>query len=331
MQEIIPGIYWLKLPMIVNDQSDLTFVNAYVISGDKGYMLVDAGWNTDEAYAALKNGMTEIGAAVKDITQIVVTHVHPDHYGMAGRIKKETGATLAMHHLEKEFIEPRYVNMEELLNAIDNLLLENGVPQNVIKNLTNATVGLEQYVVPAMPDVLLHDNEIVSTGRFNFRVIWAPGHSSGQICLYEPDKKILLSGDHILPTITPNVSIHPQAIENPLGRYFDSLHDLRELPVEKVLPGHESMFTNLRERIDDILRHHEARNTEILNALGDKPKTSYQVAQKVSWGYKKNYSHLPDFHKRMAVLETLAHLQMMAGTRRVERLPGQDIMLFRKA
>ena len=330
MQEIIPGIYWLKLPMIVSDQSDLSFVNAYVIRGEKGLLLVDAGWDTEASFAALEKGLAEINAKVKDISQIIVTHVHPDHYGMAGHVKKASGASLAMHHLEKEFIEPRYVNMEPLLNAIDNLLLANGVPPEMIKKLSNATVGLEQYVMPTQPDILLHDDETVTTGLFNFKVIWSPGHSSGHICLYEPEKKIFLSGDHILPSITPNVSIHPQAIENPLGRYFDSLNELKKLEVERVLPGHENVFTNFKERIEDILHHHEERNNEILAALGDIPGTSFQAAQKIRWGYKKSYASLPDFHKRMAVLETLAHLEMMANNGRVDRLPGQDIMLFRQ-
>jgi glyoxylase-like metal-dependent hydrolase (beta-lactamase superfamily II) len=331
MEEIIPGIYWIKLPMITTDESGLSFVNAYVIRGNDGYLLVDAGWNTDESFDALKNGMAEIGADVKDITQIVVTHIHPDHYGMAGRIKKISGATLAMHHIEKDFIEPRYVSMEALLNQIDQLLAANGVPAKMIKNLSNATVGLERYVVPTQPDILLHDDETVTTGLFTFKVIWSPGHSSGHICLYEPEKKIFLSGDHILPTITPNVSVHPQAIENPLGRYFDSLNSLKNLEVERALPGHEKPFTDFRERIDAILKHHEQRNGEILAALGEKARTSYQIAQKVSWGFKGSWNSLPDFHKRMAVLETLAHLEMMATSGRVDRLPGEDIMLFRKA
>ena len=97
------------------------FVNVYVIRGNSGYLLVDAGWNTEESFAALKKGMAEIGADIKDISQILVTHVHPDHYGMAGRIKKISGASLAMHHIEKEFIDSRYVSMESLLNQIDRL------------------------------------------------------------------------------------------------------------------------------------------------------------------------------------------------------------------
>jgi glyoxylase-like metal-dependent hydrolase (beta-lactamase superfamily II) len=330
MTEIIPGIYWFKLPMIDTDMSGLEFVNVYAIRGDHGYLLVDAGWNTDASFAALEKGMQEIGADIKDISQILVTHVHPDHYGMAGRIKKLSGASLAMHHIEEGFIDSRYISMELLLNQIDRLLLANGVPPKMISSLSNATVGLERYVVPAYPDITLHDGETVTTGEFNLRVIWTPGHSSGHICLYEPVHKVFLSGDHILPTITPNVSIHPQAIENPLGRYSNSLNELKNLAVKIALPGHENPFTNFRERVNEILRHHRQRNRQILAALDDSAGTSFQVAHQVSWGLKGSWSSLPDFHKRMAVLETLAHLEMMAADGQVDRLPGQDIMLFRR-
>jgi glyoxylase-like metal-dependent hydrolase (beta-lactamase superfamily II) len=331
MQEIIPGIYWIKLPM-PDDDAGLDFVNAYVIKGTNGYLLVDAGWSTSASLAALKNGMAQIGADIKDISQIIVTHVHPDHYGMAGRVKKLSGATLAMHQIEKDFIDSRYVSMEVLINQIDQLLLANGVPQKMIASLSQATVGLTQYVVIAYPDILLHDAQMVTTGLFNFKIIWTPGHSSGHICLYEPDKKIIISGDHVLPSITPNVSVHPQAIENPLGRYYDSLNELKKLDVELSLPGHEEPFKDFSKRIDKILKHHEQRNGEILKALGeDRPRTSFQIAQEVSWGFHGTWQSLPNFHKRMAILETLAHLQMMAGKGQVDRLPGDDIMLFRKA
>jgi glyoxylase-like metal-dependent hydrolase (beta-lactamase superfamily II) len=331
MNEIVPGLYWIPLPMIISEASNLTFVNAYVIKGKDGYLLVDAGWNTPESFAALEKGMAEIGAAVKDISQIVITHVHPDHYGMAGHVKNVSGARLVMHHLEKEFIVPRYISMESLINEIDQLLLANGVPQKMINSLSQATVGLEQYVVATPPDATLHDGEMINTGLFTLKVLWGPGHSSGHICLYEPEKKIMISGDHILPTITPNVSVHPQAIENPLGRYFDSLNELKHLDVKIALPGHEKPFTDFENRVETILHHHEQRNEEIIKALGNKSGTSFQIAQEVIWGLKGTWQSLPAFHKRIAILETLAHLEMMASRGQVDRLPGEDIMLFRTA
>jgi len=327
MPEITPGIHWIRMP-ISFEESTLSHINIYLIEGSKGYLLVDSGWNTDKSFATLHNYLLKIGADFEDISQIVVTHVHPDHYGMAGRIKKLSGATVAMHYIEKGFIEPRYISMEELLMQTDRLLIASGVPREDAEKLRDATVGLEQYTVPTLPDITLHDGETITTGKFTFRVIWTPGHSSGHICLYEPLKKVLISGDHILPNITPNVSVNPQSIENPLGRYLKSLEEIRKLEVKLTLPGHDRPFAPLVPRIDEIIRHHEHRNEEIMIVIGQKTKNPYQIAQKISWGDHNKWGDLPAFHQRMAVFETLAHLEMMAAENRLDKLPRGGIIYY---
>jgi glyoxylase-like metal-dependent hydrolase (beta-lactamase superfamily II) len=327
MPEIFPGIHWIKMPISL-EESTLSHINVYLIEGDKGYLLVDSGWNTDKSFATLHNYLVKIGAGFGEIKQIVVTHVHPDHYGMAGRIKKLSGATIAMHHLEKGFIEPRYVSMEELLYQTDRMLIANGVPRDHSDILRDATLGLEEYIVPTLPDIDLHDGDTISTGKFTFRVIWTPGHSSGHICLYEPAAKILLSGDHILPKITPNISLNPQSIENPLGRYIKSLQEIRQLDVKLVLPGHDRPFTQLVPRIDEIIRHHGQRNAEILEVIKARARTAYYIAQRISWGENNAWQDLPPFHKRMAIFETLAHLEMMAAANRVDKLPRAGIIYY---
>jgi glyoxylase-like metal-dependent hydrolase (beta-lactamase superfamily II) len=327
MPQVFPGIHWIKLPISMAN-SNLENINAYLIEGSQGCLLVDAGWNTDVSFTNFHNKLVKNGFAFNDITQILVTHVHPDHYGMAGRIKQLSGATLIMHYREKEFIEPRYVDMELLLHQTDRMLLANGVKENEMVKMRDATLGLENYVIATMPDRTVHDGETISTGDFTFRVIWTPGHSSGHVCLYEPEKKILLSGDHILPKITPNIGVHPQSIENPLGRYLQSLQEIKKLDVKIVLPGHDIPFTNLRERIDEITHHHETRNREILESIGEARKTAYQIAQKIPWGNHGKWDDLPDFHKRMALFETLAHLEMMANDGVVNKLPGKTITAY---
>jgi len=327
MPEVFPGIRWLQLP-ITMEQSNLAYINVYLIEGSKGYLLVDSGWNTDESFAALHNTLIKNGISFQDIKQILVTHVHPDHYGMAGRIKALSGASLVMHHIEKDFIEPRYVSMEPLLLQTDRMLVANGVPEDEMVRLRDATVGLENYVVPTLPDKTLHDGEIITTGKFTFRVIWTPGHSSGHICLYEPDKKVLLSGDHILPKITPNISVHPQSIENPLGRYLKSLREMRKLDAALTLPGHDEPFTNLQKRIDEIIHHHDVRNREITESIGASRKTAYQVAKEITWGNHSSWQDLPDFHRRMAIFETLAHLEMMATDNVLNKLPGKNVTAY---
>lgn len=305
-------------------------VNIYLTRGRDGYLLVDAGWNTPESFDMFSRGLKEIGADIKDISQVICTHVHPDHYGMAGRIKQLSGATLSMHHIEKDFIASRYVTMQELLHDTDRMLIANGVTHDEMVRLRDATVDLVPLVVPTQPDSTFHGGETISTGLFNFRVVWTPGHSSGHICLYEPEKKILLAGDHILPKITPNISVHPQSIENPLGRYLKSLKETRQLNVELTLPGHDEPFTRLVPRIDQIMRHHEERNREIYSMMDSGPRTAYQIALKTRWGTWTGWHELPNFHKRMAIFETLAHLEMMAANGLLDRLSRDGINYYRQ-
>lgn len=322
MIEVVPGVHWLKLP-ITMEGSRLSHVNVYLVRGREGYLLVDSGWNTPESFDELSRGLREIGASVKDITQIVCTHVHPDHYGMAGRIKQLSGASLLMHHIEAGFISSRYVTMQELLQETDEMLVANGVPHDEMVQLRDATVGLEKFIVPTPPDVVLHDGETISTGVFDFRAIWTPGHSSGHICLYEPERRLLFSGDHILPKITPNISVHPQSIENPLGRYLKSLKETRRLSVETTFPGHDEPFGAPMPRIDQLIRHHEQRSREVLGLVRNGGGTAFDVALEMKWGTWASWRDLPNFHKRMAIFETLAHLEMMATNRLLDRL-GRD-------
>lgn len=329
MTEVYPGIQWIKLP-ITMEQSNLEYVNVYLVKGSKGYLLVDSGWNTDESFTAFHNYLLKHNIGFQDIKQILVTHVHPDHYGMAGHIKQLSGAKIMMHQIEKEFIKPRYIDMNELLALTDRELKENGVSEDEIEVLRDATLGLENYIVATPPDAILHDGEIIDIGTFTFRAIWSPGHSSGHICLYEPEKKILFSGDHILPRITPNVGLHPQSIDNPLGRYIESLQQIKKLDIELTLPGHDQPFKNPRRRINEIIRHHNLRNLEILKALEPGDQTAYIVAQEITWSDNSGWNDLPPFHQRMAIFETLAHLEMMATEGRVDKYSHQGVYYYKQ-
>jgi len=328
MNKIVPGIHHLQLPLPV---TGLKRVNIYLIQGDNGYLLIDTGWNTDEAFDSLKKQMAELDIDFKDISQIIVTHIHPDHYGLAGRLKQLSQAKLLFHHLEENLIEPRYINMGGLLAQLEHWLHANGVITDELPQLQSASLGMEKYVASVMPDVRLYGNEIVSTGLFSFRVLWTPGHSPGHICLYEPDQKILISGDHILPHITPNVGLHPQSTKNPLGDFLDSVEKIKELDISLVLPGHENPFTEIQSRIEEIIQHHKLRNLEILQTIVTKPKTAYQISTEISWLADKRdagWQNLEPLHKRFAILETMAHLELMRSQRKIKRLAREDTTYY---
>ena len=141
-----------------------------------------------------------------------------------------------------------------------------GVPKDSTDDLKTSAMPVRAFVDPVDPDEVVWGGERLEIGRFEFEVWWTPGHSPGHICFLERDKKFILTGDHVLPTITPNISLHPQQQGNPLGDYIASLKRLEELDVEQVLPAHESQFTDLRKRLREIEQHHEERLDEMMAA-----------------------------------------------------------------
>jgi glyoxylase-like metal-dependent hydrolase (beta-lactamase superfamily II) len=329
MNKVVPGIYQLKLPVpLLGDQ---LAVNAYLIEGDKGWLLVDSGWNTNQAFSALGRQLGEVGVGFKDISQIVITHFHPDHYGLAGRVVELSGAKVALHRVETAFIDSRYVNMDSLLNETATLLRAHGVPEPELPNLQKASVGVRQFVLPVSPETTLHGGELIHHGRFHFEVVWTPGHSPGHVCLYERSKKMLLSGDHILPNTFPNVGLHPQSGENPLGNYLRSLTLVDALDVEIVLPAHEHVFAGLKQRIKQIQQHHTGRKAAIVNALREGPRTAYEVSMQIPWilnGVTMSFEKLPSLDKRLAVMSALAHLEPLCAERKVERTQRNGTVFY---
>ena len=191
MREIVPGIFQISLPLT---NPDLANVNIYLVRGDSGCLLVDTGMNTTESFNLLKEGLGEIGVSFEDISRVVITHVHIDHYGMAGRLKQLSPTEVLFHQREIDFVESRYINMESLLSQVEGWLHSNGVPESELSQMRTASVELARFAVPIPPDVTLHGGETITQDSFQFRVLWTPGHSAGHIALYEPGRKVLISG-----------------------------------------------------------------------------------------------------------------------------------------
>jgi len=328
MKEVAGGIYQIPVPL---PGSPLGHVNAYLIKAENSYTLIDSGWDTDEAFNFLKEQMAEISARPEEISQIIITHIHPDHYGLAGRLKRLSKARIYAHHLEKELIKSRYINMDKLLQQMNHWLEVNGVPGEELENIKIASTSMARVVVPTMPDIVLNGGETITGGSFSFKVFWTPGHSPGHISLYEPEQKILVSGDHILPGITPNIGLHPQSGPNPLGQYLNSLNTAKQLEVELSLPGHRQPFKKLRNRIDQIIRHHRQRNSEILDNLMDQTRNAYQIAAGLTWrpGTKANsWQDLSSLDKRLAILETISHLEFMRSEGRIDKSTRDSFIYY---
>lgn len=279
----------------------------------------------------MRDGLREAGFGFKDISQIIVTHIHPDHYGLTGRVKQLSGAKLAVHRIEADLIHSRYVNLDGLLGDMARQLRYGGVPQNDLPQFRGASLWMKQFVAPAAPEVRLSGGEKLSNGTFEFEVLWTPGHSPGHICLYEPKRKLLFSGDHILPNITSHVGLHPQSGENPLGDFITSMRAIEKLEVNFVFPGHGAVFSGLKQRIGELLYHYRERKMTIIKSVSDELKTAYQIATEILWRPESGgvpFQELELWDKRLAVMETLAYLQLLMTEGKVGKVVEDDTVLY---
>jgi glyoxylase-like metal-dependent hydrolase (beta-lactamase superfamily II) len=309
--ELLPGVWRLPLPL---KDSPLGHVNTYLVRADNGYLLVDCGWDTADTLHTLEGHLRALDIRLPDVRHLVITHIHPDHYGLAGRLREITSAELSFHRLERLFVESRYLNAEELMIEMREWLHLNGTPDDELDRLNRGSTGILERVQIAYPDRTLEGGEEIPCGRFAFRVIWTPGHSAGHICLYDRSQKVLVSGDHVLPHISPTVGLHVRSQGNPLADYLDSLQLIGKLEAELVLPGHGEPFQGLPERTEALLAHHQARLDEVITLLSTQPgvpMSGFTLASRINWSRRRTWDQLSGFERRMAVSEALAHVELL--------------------
>lgn len=321
---VTEGVYALQVPIPNNP---LGYLLAYLIKSDNSrkWTLIDTGWDVPVAMAALERQLGLIGIAMRDISDILITHSHPDHYGLAGKVKRLSGARLAMGRIEAAFSEQRFTAWDNYAQAICHTLVENGITAEDCAAMW-PVVPLT-YTRDHRVDILLDDGEEISRSGMALRVIVTPGHSPGQTCYYNAHRRLLFSGDHVLPTITPNVSYNPGSGDNPLADYLASLQKLRELQVDLVLPAHEHCFTDLLRRIEEITDHHQERLQKLERLLGNVPKTVCDLAHEMSWSIG-GWDDLDMRDRRLAALEVLAHLGYLIDQKRIEKTLHDGVWFY---
>jgi glyoxylase-like metal-dependent hydrolase (beta-lactamase superfamily II) len=320
LTEIAAGVFELRLPIPFEDG----LVNVFIFTDGAAADLLDCGMNSDESVDAIRHALQQLGA--RRLRRLVVTHIHPDHYGAAGTLAGGEGlADLYIHRLEVPLVHPRYVELEHLVDEVRHYLLVNGVPSEDAEVLSNSQRALSQVVKTAEPAVQLDGAETIEMGRRRLRVEWTPGHSPGHICLYEQRDGLLFAGDHILPDLSPNIGLHPQSTPDPLHEYLDGLRRMAALEPRRVLPAHGRPFSDVRGRVDVLVSHHQRRLDQIAEIVGREEKSGWQVALDL-WGPRDNL-----YEKRLALQEGLAHLQALAVEGRVSKSVTPANVRWRRA
>jgi glyoxylase-like metal-dependent hydrolase (beta-lactamase superfamily II) len=320
VEQVRPGVWSIPVPIPNNP---LRYVLVYVFETDGGLYLVDAGWNTDDAFETLAAGLTELGATIGDVRGVMVTHIHPDHYGLAGRVRETSGAWVALHPADAALIPDRYLQPEELLVRMEEAMKRYGAPADEIGSLSHASMPVLAFVSTVKPDVLLEDGDKPEVPGWDLQAIWTPGHSPGHLCFWEPRHRLMLTGDHVLPRITPNISFHPQSGDDPLGAFLASLEKLQPYDSQEVLPAHEHRFVGLPARLDELLEHHDHRFAEVLESIRAGDDTPWAVATRMEWS--RSWDRISGFMRRAAVSEAMAHIRALERRGLVRELPGHPV------
>lgn len=307
----------------------MRYTNVYALASPDGLTLIDAGYDHPASWDALCDGLVEAGYSIRDVRRVLVTHAHRDHHGQAARVRRESGAWVAMHPHEAATLPARLGPMEVLRERQLAWLRQCGVPDADAPDMM-PLVFQADGIDASEPDILLDDGDRVPAPGWKLRAVWTPGHTPGHLTFYEEQHGLLHSGDHILPRITPNISANLRQSPNPLGDYLWHLDKLADLAVDEVLPAHEYRFRGLADRIAQLRRHHEARLDQVRQSVAAHPgSTAWQVSATLTWA--RPWSQTPPLLRRLALGETLSHLIVLAERGQVIARRVDDIEVWRLA
>jgi len=310
IEELRDGIWAVPLPLPVNG---LPSVFSYFILDSAGDLhLIDAGWDSEASWSAFGDALDRLGFSLDRIRTVTVTHFHPDHLGMAERIRTTSGARVGLLAGEQRTLD-LIANPAAFEEQHDRSMLDWGVPQDLWAQLhAPSAVGVDFAEFHA--DVELAEGDVLDIPGRHLRVLATPGHTSGELSLHDEDAAILYSGDHLLPNQFPGIGLGGQPLTNPIADYLASLEKVEALGDIEVDPGHGWRFSGLRERVETTRRHHLARSAEIAAILerGGSPSV-WEVASRVSW--TAGWENLRPSERLSALGQTALHIDYLAGAR----------------
>ncbi len=323
--QVASDIYQITLPL----PFALNHVHCYLLKGDKGWTILDTGLNIPGAFEIWQAAFSELGIGSNKIEQIILTHTHPDHYGMAGELQAWCSSgglvpPVRMSPREAQQAELIWLQGASYAEALLRFFESCGVPLDLSANLSREYASLVERTLPHPTRIeFLEPGEKLSIGQRRIDVLQAGGHSDGHLLFYDRKDRLILCGDHILRKITPVISIWPDTDPDPLGRYLNSIRELAKLDVRLALPGHGPFISNWQERLAELYWHHMERLEHTFHGVTN-GESVFEVATQVF-----PISELSTHEIRFAVAETLAHLDYL---RLMGKLSGGDeeIMKYRK-
>ncbi|QSE93884.1 MBL fold metallo-hydrolase [Rhodococcus pseudokoreensis] len=320
------GIFQIPVPITDNP---LGHTLVYAMESPGGLILVDAGWDDDNAWAGLTSGLEAIGHTVKDVEGVVLTHFHPDHTGLCGRVREASGAWIAMHESDHEMFahmstshDPEWLEYQKA-----NMTRAGAAPAD-LEAFEKSAAGKPPTGPDSAPDRVLVDDELIAlTGR-GLRAVYTPGHTPGHICFYLEDADVMFTGDHVLQKTTPHVGnfVYPLEERDALAEFMDSLRRVQTMNITRGLGAHGIPIDDVAGRAGELIEHHEERLDHLHKAFGDDQITVWQVAERMKW--YKPWADISPMGKGMALSEAAAHLRHLVARDLVAQVPDSEPAVF---
>lgn len=322
--EVAPGVHRIPLPL---PGDGLRAVNVYAIEDGEQVVLVDGGWALDEARERLATALTTIGYGLADVREFLVTHVHRDHYTQAVALRREFGSRVSLGEGERATLD--------LMRVLDRNPDADRLRAAGAGELARQVAGWHQLDLADWdyPDGWLADRREIELRTRTLTVIATPGHTRGHVVFLDPAAGTLFAGDHVLPHITPSVGFELARRPSPLRDYLASLDLVRALPDSRLLPAHGPVTGSVHDRVDELLAHHEQRlaATEAAVRAGSPTgaATGFTVAHALPWTRRGHrFDELDLLNQMLAVLETVAHLDVLAERGRVARHVAEGVIEY---
>lgn len=305
-----PGVHRLPLPL-PND--GLRAVNVYALVDQGELTLIDGGWAIPEARAQLERQLRVLGFGIGDISQILVTHIHRDHYTLASQINAEYGVPISIGIGERPTLESIATGEREGASDYVAVLREAGA-----ERVAGEWLSLPRTSFPPsawrMPTRWIDDGATTPAGGGVLEAIHTPGHTRGHLVYRDAARGLLFSGDHVLPTITPSLGYSLPLLDDPLGMFLESLRKVRGYGDSRLLAAHGPVASSVHARVDELLAHHERRLQLTYDLLRHGADTAFSVAEGLTWTRRETpLMDLDAYNRGLAIMETRAHLILLVA------------------
>jgi glyoxylase-like metal-dependent hydrolase (beta-lactamase superfamily II) len=286
---------------------------------DDPLTLIDTGPKTPAALEALRAQLRALGVQLKDIRNVILTHTHEDHCGLAATIQREAKAEVFVHEWEQSNLTDRNFN-----RVNRDLLQQAGVPDETLTQIVERYALIHSFAETVERVTPYRDNAEFVFASGALRVVHTPGHTPGSCCLFRESNRLLIAGDTILKNITPNPVLNPDPFDATrrfasLGEYVVSLARARELAPTLIHTSHGGDVTDYDEYFFGLIKHIQERQQKVIKLIPRDGTSAWSMSQQM-------FPHVKDIHRFLAVSETIAHLDwgMMEGRLRRDMRDGVD-------